>query len=115
MRGLSGAWGTSAMKKHHSKFLPLSAVLLAAVFIPSGDAQTGTQTTVLASPSGPWFEVDGTVFYSAMSAFWPIGSMHTLSIPGGTGFTYSLNATTQWQLSPAGNGPAVRTEPPPFR
>jgi uncharacterized protein (TIGR03437 family) len=86
------------MKKRNSRFLPLSAVLLLTASIPAGRAQTGTLTTVLASPSGPWIEVDGTVYFNAMSAFWPVGSEHILSIPQGTGYSYGLNGDTQYQF-----------------
>ncbi len=86
------------MRKNHSRFLSLSAVLLATAFVPAGRAQTSTLTTVLASPSGPWIEVDGTVYFNEFSAFWPVGSQHTLSIPAGAGYSYNLDETTQWQF-----------------
>ena len=86
------------MRKRHSRFFSLFAVLLVTAFVPAGRAQTGTLTTVLASPSGPWIEVDGTVYFNAMSAFWPVGSVHTLSIPAGTGYSYGLNGRHQWQF-----------------
>jgi len=86
------------MRKYHSTFLPVSVLLLTTAFVPAARAQTGTQTTVLASPAGPWFAVDGAVYFSAMSAFWPVGSLHTLSIPQGVGFSYGLDGQTQWQF-----------------
>lgn len=86
------------MKKRNLRFLPLSVVLLLAAAVPSARAQMGTLTTVLASPSGPLIEVDGTVYSSAMSAFWPVGSVHTLSIPQGTGFSYGLDGASQFQF-----------------
>ena len=86
------------MRKNHSRFLSLSAALLVTAFVPAGRAQTGTQTTVLASPSGPWFAVDGTVYFNAMSAFWPVGSVHTLSIPQGSGFSSGLDGLSQYQF-----------------
>ena len=86
------------MRKRDSIFLPLSAALLLMAFIPAGRAQTGTLTTVLASPTGPWFAVDGTTYFTAMSAFWPVGSQHTLSIPQGTGFSFNQDKTVQWQF-----------------
>jgi uncharacterized protein (TIGR03437 family) len=86
------------MRNYQSRFLPLSAALLAMAFAPAGPAQTGTQTTIQASPTGPWFMVDGTTFYNPMSAFWPVGSLHTLAIPQGTGFSYNFDLTVQWQF-----------------
>jgi len=86
------------MRKRISKLLPLSAVLLVTAFVPAGFAQTGTQTTVQANPTGPQFEVDGTIFFNAMSAFWPVGSVHTLLIPQGTGFSYNYDFSTKWQF-----------------
>src|SRR5208283_4998602 len=98
------------MRKHHSIFFTLTAVLLVMGFVPAGHSQTGTQTTViacwiqpcnagLADPAGPQFAVDGTVYHTSMSAFWPVGSLHTLSIPAGTGFSYDQNQQTQWQFT----------------
>jgi len=86
------------MRKNQSRFLLLSAALLVTAFVPAGHAQTGTQTTVLASPSGPWIEVDGTVYFNAMSAFWPVGSVHTLSVPQGIGYSYNVDGTIQYQF-----------------
>ena len=88
-----------AMTKTRSSFLSLCVLLLtAAAFIPRSLAQTLVATQVLTSPAGPWFTVDGTTFYSGMSAFWPVGSQHTLGINSGTGFAYNLDATIQWQF-----------------
>ncbi len=87
------------MRIYNSKFLPLVAVMLVAACVPAGDAQTGTLTTVMTNPSpGPLFTVDGTPYFSAMSAFWPVGSLHTLSIPSGAGYAYDQTFTTQWQF-----------------
>jgi uncharacterized protein (TIGR03437 family) len=95
---LSGAWEPEVMRKRNSKFLPLLATLAMAL-VPDGRAQTGTLTTVTTSPAGPLFSVDGTTYYTAMSAFWPIGSLHTLSVLQGTGYSYDQTFTTQWQFS----------------
>jgi uncharacterized protein (TIGR03437 family) len=86
------------MRKRHSIFFTLTAVLPVMGFVPAGHAQTGTQTTVLTDPAGPQFSVDGSVYFSAMSAFWPVGSLHTLSVPAGTGYSYGQNLQTQWQF-----------------
>ena len=85
------------MRKRFLRILPLPSLLVTA-FIPGAVAQTTTQTTVLTSPPGPQFSVDGTVYLNAMSAFWPIGSKHTLSVPQGVGYSYNLNNDTQWQF-----------------
>jgi uncharacterized protein (TIGR03437 family) len=87
------------MRKRHSIFFTLTAMLLAVGFVPAGHSQTGTLTTVGTSPAGPQFSVDGTVYFNAMSAFWPVGSVHTLSIPAGTGFSYDQDLQTQWQFA----------------
>jgi uncharacterized protein (TIGR03437 family) len=85
-------------KRQLSRFFPLPAVLLLTAFFPAAHAQTGTQTTVLANPAGPEFSVDGTVYFNAMSAFWPVGSVHTLSVPQGVGYSYDQTFDTQWQF-----------------
>jgi len=88
------------MKKRHSKFLSLSALLLlAAASVPLDHAQTVSAVRVLSNPDGPWFYVDGTLFYHAMSAFWPEGSVHTLSTPSGAGYAYNADQTIQWQFT----------------
>jgi len=85
------------MRKRLSIILPLPIVLVTA-FLPVAVAQTTTQTTVLTSPPGPEFSVDGAVYFSAMSAFWPVGSKHTLTVPQGVGYSYDVNFDTQWQF-----------------
>ena len=60
-------------------------MLLVAAFVPAAHAQLGTQTTVLTSPAGPEFTVDGATYFNAMSAFWPVGSQHTLFCSPGRG------------------------------
>jgi uncharacterized protein (TIGR03437 family) len=84
------------MKKHYSKLV--SAVILAAALVPAGRAQPVSDVTVLSNPDGPWFYVDGTVYYHAMSAFWPEGSLHYLWSPYNGGYSYNLNQTVQWQF-----------------
>ena len=94
-----GAWEFEVMKKRHSRFLPLSALLLlAAASVPPGRAQIGTETRVLSNPDGPWFYIDGTLFYHATAAFWPVGSLHTLWAPSGQGYAYNVGQTVQWQF-----------------
>jgi uncharacterized protein (TIGR03437 family) len=106
------------MKKRHSIFFTLTAVLLVMGFVPAGHAQTGIQTTVIAcwiqpctnglsDPAGPEFTVDGTVYHTSMSAFWPVGSVHTLGIPAGTGYSYDQTKQTQWQFTGWSGGDAV--------
>jgi uncharacterized protein (TIGR03437 family) len=87
------------MKILHSRFLSLAGVLaLAAASVSPAGAQTVTATRVLSNPDGPWFYVDGTPFYHAMSAFWPVGSVHTLWAPSGTGYAYNMDQTVQWRF-----------------
>ena len=85
------------MSNSNLKLSVLFGVLLAAAFIPNGNGQTGTQTTVLASPAGPIFTVDGFPYHS-YSAFWPVGSQHVLTVPQGVGYSYDLAGDTQWQF-----------------
>jgi uncharacterized protein (TIGR03437 family) len=88
-----------AMTKTRTSFLSLCVLLLtAAAFSPRSLAQTVTATRVSTNPSGPWFTVDGTTFFSVMSAFWPVGSQHTLGVNSGTGYSYNTDATIQWQF-----------------
>ena len=84
------------MRKRHSTLFSLSALLLLAATVPLGRAQTVTETTVVSSLPGPWFYVDGTPFYSSMSAFWPVDSLHTLSAAAGTGYFYNADQTIQY-------------------
>jgi len=86
------------MRKYYSELFSLSALLLVAATAPPGRAQSVTETTVLTNPPGPWVYVDSTPFYAAMSAFWPVGSVHTLTAGGGTGYSYNYNATIQYQF-----------------
>jgi uncharacterized protein (TIGR03437 family) len=86
------------MKKHHSKLLLLPALLIVAATVPLQRAQTVSVVRVLSNPEGPAFSVDGTVYYHPMSAFWPVGSQHTLGIPSGEGYTYNIDQTIQWKF-----------------
>jgi len=109
------------MKNHLPKFVPvtlLTAFLLA--MAPPNQAQTPTTLTgVSCSPDGPEFIVDGGAYWHAMTAFWPIGSKHTLSIPQGTGVSYSPDLLTmftfaswQWSGGPlAGTSITVTADP----
>ena len=72
--------------------------LLVTASVPAVRAQTGTLSTVMTNPSGPEFTVDGAPYFKAMSAFWPVGSVHTLSIPQGVGYSYDQGFDTQWQF-----------------
>ncbi|HUB82347.1 MAG TPA: hypothetical protein VMB03_26300 [Bryobacteraceae bacterium] len=85
------------MKKRIISILPLP-VLLVTAFIPAVQGQTGTQATVLTNPSGPQFTVDGATYFGPMSAFWPVGSEHVLSVPQATGYSFSVTGDTQWQF-----------------
>ena len=94
------------MKNSLSKFVPVT--LLIALFVavaPPNQAQVPTTLTrVFCVPDGPEFIVDGGVYAHAMSAFWPIGSKHTLTIPQGFGLSYNADQSivfnfTGWQWS----------------
>ena len=99
------------MKKIFSRFLPLAALVLSlGALAPSDRAQTAvTAVRVMAVPDGPQISVDGQLFYHAMSAFWPVGSAHTLWVPSGNGVAYSADQTIQWTFqawqSPGGSIP----------
>ena len=81
------------MKNSLSKFAPVTLLIaLLVVAAPPNQAQVPTtMTQVSCSPDGPDFLVDGGAYAHTMSAFWPIGSKHTLSIPQGYGLSYSQN------------------------
>ena len=88
------------MKNSLSKFVPVTLLiaLLAAVAPPNQAQVPTTLTRVFCLPEGPEFYVDGGVYARAMSAFWPIGSKHTLNVPQGTG-GISFNADASIQFS----------------
>ena len=90
------------MKNLYSKLSWIAVPLLAvAALAPAGHAQTLSAVTISSSPDGPWFYVDGTVYFHAMSAFWPVGSLHTLTQPYGTSYVYNNafpNQTIQYQF-----------------
>ena len=87
------------MKKLFSRFLSLSALLLIVVAsVPLNRAQTVSAVRVQSSPDGPWFYVDGTVYFHAMSAFWPVGSLHTLWAPSGQGYVYGADQAIMYQF-----------------
>jgi uncharacterized protein (TIGR03437 family) len=95
------------MKKLYSGFSAAVLLFAPAVFAPLGRAQGPvSDTRVQSNPAGPWFEVDGQLYYNVMEAFWPVGSLHTLWAPSGQGYAYNLDGTVQWQFqswqSPSG-------------
>ncbi len=91
------------MKNSFSKYVPATLLIaLLAVVAPPNQAQVSTTlTTVLCSPVGPEFLVDGGAYVQPMAAFWPIGSKHTLTIPQGFG-GISYNADQSIQFTFAG-------------
>ena len=67
------------MKNSLLKIVPFSLlILLLVASAPPNQAQTTTMTAVSCNPTGPWYYVDGGFYTTPMSAFWPIGSKHTL-------------------------------------
>lgn len=86
------------MNKLHSRFLPVSVLLLAsAALAPYARAQAPSVTRVMSDPAGPAFFVDGTQFSQPMAAFWPQGSLHTLWSPYGIGgVTYNFSGTAMY-------------------
>src|ERR1039458_7905868 len=90
------------MKNSLSKFVPVT--LLIALFVavpPPNQAQVPTTLTrVFCLPDGPEFIVDGGVYAHAMSAFWPIGSKHTVSVPQGYGgVSYNAGLSIQYTFA----------------
>ncbi|HUI56403.1 MAG TPA: hypothetical protein VLY04_15615 [Bryobacteraceae bacterium] len=86
------------MKKIFSRLLPLFVLILfLGALAPSNQAQTTVSATrVMTVPDGPQFAVDGQMFLHSMSAFWPVGSVHSLWVPSGGGFAYNADQTIQW-------------------
>jgi len=71
------------MKKYRVKFTRFVLIIpmISAGLAPVSRAQSlGAAVTVFTSPAGPTFSVDGTNYTQAMSAVWPAGSKHTLSV-----------------------------------
>src|SRR5664279_137796 len=84
------------MMKRHLKLFLLSALLVLAATVQY--AQTVSMVRVTSNPDGPWLYVDGSLYYHAMAAFWPVGSQHTLWAPSGEGYAYNIDQTIQWQF-----------------
>jgi uncharacterized protein (TIGR03437 family) len=91
-------------------FPPLLAMIaMAGALAPEGRAQVTSVTKVITIPDGVWFNVDGQNYQHSMSALWPEGSPHQLSVPQpvqsnllpNTQFVFSGWATPQGNL--AGN------------
>ena len=89
------------MKKIQLKLVPVAAVMvLLGALAQLNRAQTPTTLTrVLCVPDGPVFHVDGSEYAHAMSAFWPMGSKHTLDIPQGPGISYNPTATIRFRFT----------------
>ncbi|HLK62144.1 MAG TPA: hypothetical protein VKU19_01795 [Bryobacteraceae bacterium] len=71
------------MKKFQSKVAPvfILTMISSALLIPDSYAQNlGSTVTVAPLPDGAYFSVDGQIYSHAMSAIWPAGSKHTLSV-----------------------------------
>ena len=93
------------MKNPLSKFVPVTLLIALLVGLaPPNQAQAPTTlTTVSCSPDGPEFGVDGGayggVYAHVMSAFWPIGSKHTLAVAQGTGVSYNQALSVMFTFS----------------
>ena len=88
------------MKNSLLKIVPFSLlILLLVASAPPNQAQTTTMTAVSCNPTGPWYYVDGGFYTTPMSAFWPIGSKHTLTVAQGTGFSFNKAADTMYSFS----------------
>src|ERR1017187_6967862 len=91
-----------AMKNYLSKLVPVTLliVFLAAMAPPNQAQVPTTLSQVLCSPDGPQFIVDGGAYGHAMSAFWPIGSKHVLTIPQGYGgISYNAGLSIQYTFA----------------
>ena len=76
-------WDIKAMKKFQSRIAPVFILTMVSsvVLVPSVHAQNlGSTVTVSTVPDGAYFSVDGQVYNHAMSAIWPAGSKHVLSV-----------------------------------
>ena len=58
----------------------ISRIAIAAAMASTSYAQTSSITTVSATPLGAQFSVDGQGYSQPVSAFWPQGSKHVLSV-----------------------------------
>jgi hypothetical protein len=71
------------MKKFQSKIAPvfILTVVSCGVLVPLFHAQNLGGTVVVSTvPDGAYFQVDGQNYNHAMSAIWPAGSKHVLSV-----------------------------------
>src|ERR1035438_4802142 len=88
------------MKNSFSKFVPVTLLiaLLVATAPPNQAQVPTTMTQVSCLPDGPAFLVDGGAYAHTMSAFWPIGSKHTLTIPQGYGLSYNQDYSIMYSF-----------------
>ena len=103
------------MKKYVLKLAPIITILIAisAALVPVFKAEDlGATVRISTTPDGPFFIVDGQSYQHAMSAVWPVGSKHVLTLPSANQ-QFFANKTqysfTGWQVGGAtyGSGPTI--------
>ena len=109
------------MKKFQSKIAPvfIVTILAAGMLVPRFHAQNlGNTVVVQPVPDGGYFSVDGQVYNHPMSAIWPAGSKHVLSVDGGVqdgGWTKTRFSFKGWSyanmVAPGGNTIIVVADP----
>lgn len=114
-------WNIKAMKKFQSKIAPVFILTMVSsgVLVPLFHAQNlGSAVQVSTMPDGASYSVDGQNYSHAMSAVWPAGSKHILSVDSGEqdgGPTKTRYSFKSWQYSggvvPGGNTVTVTADP----
>jgi len=108
-----------AMRKFHSKIAPVFILTIASMgaLVPLFQAQNiGSTVTVSPVPDGASFSVDGQNYSHAMSAIWPAGSKHILSVDstlqnGGNKIQYNFTGWTYSIGSLPGNTVTITADP----
>ncbi len=109
------------MKRFVSKLalIPITLATISGGLAPLARAQDiGTVVHISSNPDGGMFNVDGQNYTHAMSAIWPTGSKHTLSVPAdiqGTLASKSQFTFKNWSYSggtvPGGDTVVVTADP----
>ena len=114
-------WNIKAMKKLQSRIAPVFILTMVSsgLLVPLFHAQNlGSTVTVYTMPDGGYFSVDGQNYNHAMSAIWPAGSKHVLSVdstvqnggPTKTQYTFHGWSSSLGTL-PSGNTVTVTADP----
>src|ERR1044071_8191837 len=96
----------------------LIVIIILAAFAPPVESQNlGTTVQVLAVPEGPLFTVDGMSYRQPMSAVWPTGSKHVLSVANhvqtsGSGIRWTFSGWFAGSLALPGGDTVVVTADP---